>query len=140
GWKAEHAPDVAAPRPGAADEEVGVDRARVGLDGLYEAVVQVEAGHLDALEDAHALALGEAAEVVDGRLRLGPATLVLVQDGGDAVAVPVGEDRLHVLAARLLAEDHVGAVADLSLPLLDRDAVLRLHLRHRRDVADGVVA
>ena len=47
-------PDVAAPGAGAGDEELGLDRALVGLDGADVAVVQVEAGHLDALEDADA--------------------------------------------------------------------------------------
>ena len=63
-----------------------------------------------------------------------------MEDGLDPLAVPVGEDRLHVLLARALAEHHVRAVADLRLALLDRDAVLGLDLGDGRDVADGVVA
>ncbi len=102
--------------------------------------MEVDAGHLDALEDADALRAREPGEVLDGLHRLGPATLPLVEDGLDPRAVPVGEDRAHVLRARLLAEDDVGAVADLGLALLDRDAVLGLHLGHRGDVADRVVA
>ncbi len=131
---------MAAPRAGAGDEEVGLDRAVVGLDRMDAVVADVEARDLDALEEPHALGTREPAEVLDGLVGLRPAALPLVQHGVDPLAVPVGEDRLHVLLAGLLAEDHVRAVADLRLLLLDCDAVLGLHLRHRRDVADRVVA
>src|SRR5438132_12580368 len=104
------------------------------------AVADVEAGHLDALEDPHALGAREPAEVLDGLVGLSPPALPLVQHSLDPLAVPIREDRLHVLPAGLLAEDLVGAVADLRLLLLDRDAVLGLYLGHRRDVADGGVA
>src|SRR5207253_11260233 len=99
-----------------------------------------EACDLDALEDPHALGAREPAEVLDRLARLCPAALPLVQHGLDSLAVPVGEDRVHVLLASLLAEDHVGAVADLRLLLLDRYTVLGLYLGHRGDVADRVVA
>ena len=63
-----------------------------------------------------------------------------MEDRLDSLTVPVGEDRAHVFGAGAFAEHDVGAVADLRLALLDRDAVLGLHLGHRRDVADRVVA
>jgi hypothetical protein len=63
-----------------------------------------------------------------------------VQDGLDSVAVPVGEDRRHVLPAAPFSEHDLRAVADLGLPALDRDAVLGLLLGNRGDVAHGVVA
>ena len=138
--QAEHPPDVAAPRPRADDEELGVDRTVRRLDRLHEPVVQVDPGDLDTLEDLDALRAREPREVLDRLLGLRPAALALVQHGLDPFAVPVGEDRLHVLGARALAEDDVRAVADLRLVALDRDAILRLHLGHGGDVADAVEA
>ena len=131
---------MAAPGAGAGDEELGRDRALVGLDRPHMAVVQVEAGDLDALEDADAFRAREAREVLDRLDRLGPAALPLVQHGFDPLAVPVREDRLHVRLASGLAEDDVRAVADLGLVLLDRDDVLGLDGRDGGDIADAVEA
>ena len=136
----EHPPDVAAPGTRADDEELSVDRALRGLDRLHEAVVQVDPRDLDAFEDLYALRAREPCEILDGLLRLRPATLALVQHGLDPFSVPVGEDRLHVLGAGAFAEHDIRAVADLCLVALDRNAILRLYLGNGGDVADAVEA
>src|SRR5690348_11674765 len=126
GRQAEHAPHVTAPGAGARDEHLGLDRAGGRLDRVNEAVAEVDTGHLDALEDPDTLRAREAGEVLDRLHRLRPAPLPLVEHGLDPLAVPIGEDRAHVLGAGTLAEHDVRAVANLRLALLDRDTVLRL--------------
>ena len=71
---------------------------------------------------------------------VGEAALLLVQADVDALRPPVREHRQHVLAHLALADDQLGRVADVLLPLVDLGQVADLALGAQRAIADRVVA
>ena len=137
----QHVPDLLDPGAGADDHLFALDLALVGDHGGHRAlVVLLEAGDLCAGQDAHALVLGFLRQAIDGFRVVGVAALLLMQDRGDALGLPVVEDGAHVLQAVGLALDEDRLVADLLLLRVDAGDVLVHHLRTDLHVADGVVA
>ena len=101
---------------------------------------ELEAQHLDAGEDAHALRLGLAGEAVHRGHVVRVAAPLLVQDGSDALRLPVVEQARHVFLAVLGAFDEVGLIADRFLLLVDRADLLMHHLGADLHVADRMIA
>ena len=73
-------------------------------------------------------------------LIIGIAALLLVQDRGDALGLPVVEQPLHVAHRIVSAFDEHRGIADRLLLLVDRADLLVHHLRADLHVADRVVA
>ena len=90
---------------------------------------ELEACHLDAGEDAHALGLGLGGEAVHAGLVVGVAAALLVQHRGDALRLPVVEQALHVAHRVVGALDEHRLVADRLLLLVDRGDVARACIR-----------
>ena len=141
GRQLQHVPDLLHPGADPDHHEVAVDAAAIGDHRLDRAAgILVEAGHLDAGDDAHALVLRLPGQAVDRLGVVGVAAALLVQHRGDALGLPVVEQPLHVGHAVGLALDEHRFVADVLLLAGDRGDVLVHHLGADLHVADRVVA
>ena len=138
----EHVPDRLDPGPDRDDDLIALDRSPVRDDAgdRVGIAAALEARDLHAGHDAHAPGLRLAGQAIDGSGIVGIAALLLVQDGGDALRAPVGQQALHVGHAVLPALDEIGLVADRLLLLVDAGHILAHRLVADLHVADRVVA
>ena len=135
GGLAQHLPEAGRPGAGCRDQRLAFAPAPGGEHGLDAIGSELEAGHLDALDDARsgrARPLGQVPHRLHG---VGPASPTLVEDGLDR-RLPVGPRPGQVLAAAIRPNDQLRLVPSALVLLTDRHQILDLGLGDRGEVAD----
>ena len=135
GVLAEHRPDPRRPRARSGDRDLAAHRPLTGQHRLHSIRTELEAGHLDPLGDRRPRRPRPGGEVAHGAHRVRPAAAALVQHRR-GLGLPVGPGPGEVLATALGTDDELGLIADPLVLVVDRDQVVDLGLRDRRQVAD----